>query len=54
MTIIEISKKMLNLINNMKNKKLKEKILNIGDSVIEIRNKKIEEFDQSVKKFKND
>ena len=54
MTIIEISKKMLNLINNMKNKKLKEKILNIGDCVIEIRNKKIEEFDKSVKKFKND
>ena len=43
MTIIEFSK----------NEKLKEKILNIGDCVIEIRNKKIEEFDKSVKKFKN-
>ena len=52
MTIIKFSKKMLNLINNTKNEKLKEKILNIGDYIIEIRNKNFEEFDKSVKKFK--
>ena len=45
---------MLSLINNMKNNKLKEKILNIGDYIKEIMNKKTEKFDKSVKKFKND
>ena len=54
MTTIEFCKKVLNLINNMKNEKLKGRILNIGDYITEIRSKKIEEFDKSVKKFKND
>ena len=54
MTDLKFCKKMLSLINNMKNNKLKEKILNIGDYIKEIINKKTEEFDKSVKKFKND
>ena len=45
---------MLNLINNMKNEKLKGRILNIGDYITEIRSKKNAGFDQSVKKFRND
>ena len=44
---------MLNLINNMKNENLKEKLKNIGDYITEIRNKKIKELDKSVRKFKN-
>ena len=38
----------------MKNKRLKEKILNIGDYIAEIINKKTEEFDKCVKRFKTD
>ena len=36
----EFCKKMLNLINNMKNEKLKGRMLNIGDYITEIRSKK--------------
>ena len=36
----------------MKNKRLKEKILNIGDYIAEIINKKTEEFDKCVKRLK--
>ena len=41
MTDLKFCKKMLSLINNMKNNKLKEKILNIGDYIKEIINKKL-------------
>ena len=54
MTAIEYCKKTLNLINNMKNENLKEKLKNIGDYITEIRNKKIKELNKSVRKFKND
>ena len=53
MTTIEYCKKALNLINNMKNENLKEKLKNIGDYITEIRNKKIKELDESVKNFKD-
>ena len=54
MTAIEYCKKTLNLINNMKNENLKEKLKNIGDYITEIRNKKIKELGKSVKNFKDD
>ena len=43
---------MFNLIKNMKNEKLKEKLKNIGDYITEIRNKKIKEFNKSIKSLK--
>ena len=54
MTTIKYCKKTLNLINNMKNEKLKEKLKKIGDYITEIRNKKNKKGCKSVKKFKND
>ena len=41
------------LINDIKNKKLKEKLINILNNIDEISNKKINDFEESVKKFKN-
>ena len=54
MSGIQFCKKMLSLIKNLKNNKLKEKALNIGDYIKEIINQKTEEFDKSVKKLKTD
>ena len=52
MAAIEYCKKALNLINNMKNENLKEKLKNIGDYITEIRNKKIKELNKSIKSLK--
>ena len=41
------------LINDIKNKKLKEKLINILNNIDEISNKKINDFEESLKKFKN-
>ena len=41
-------------INDIKDKKLKEKLVNILNHIDEIENKKIKDFEESVKKFRND
>ena len=41
------------LINDIENKKLKEKLINILNNIDEISNKKINDFEESLKKFKN-
>ena len=41
-------------IYDIKDKKLKEKLINILNHIDEIENKKIKDFEESVKKFRND
>ena len=41
-------------INDIKDKKLEEKLINIFNHIDEIENKKIKDFEESVKKFRND
>ena len=41
-------------INDIKDKKLEEKLINILNHIDEIENKKIKDFEESVKKFRND
>ena len=42
------------LINDIKNERLKEKLLNVLNLIYEISDKKINDFEESGKKFKND
>ena len=43
-----------NLIKDIKNEKLEEKLLNVLNLIDEIGDKKINDFEESVKKFNND
>ena len=41
-------------INDIKDKTIKEKLINILNHIDEIENKKFKDFEESVKKFRND